>query len=146
MPATDRIDTDSSRLADELAIRNLVAHLAHLADESGPEDLDEYVSLFTDDASWGPPGQEHKGRSEILQGARERRLKGQQGPGTDTRHIITTQAVHFEGLDAAVSDAYFIIVAQTKTSPTLRLVGRYHDLLRRDDGTWRLASRQITMG
>src|SRR5262245_65292186 len=97
MPATDPIENDSLRLADELAIRNLVARLAHLADESGPEDLSEYISLFTDDASWGPPGQEHKGRSEILQGARERRLNGQQGPGTDTRHIVTTQATRFEG-------------------------------------------------
>jgi uncharacterized protein (TIGR02246 family) len=146
MPATDRSDNDSLFLADDLAIRNLVARLAHLADESGPDDLDEYVSLFTEDASWGPPGQEHKGRAEILQGARDRRLNGQQGPGTDTRHIITTQAIRFDGPDTAVSDAYFVIMAQTRTSPTIRLVGRYRDLLQREDGAWRLASRQITMG
>jgi uncharacterized protein (TIGR02246 family) len=146
MPATDRSENDPLRLADDLAIRNLTARLAHLADETGPEDLDEYISLFTNDASWGPPGREHKGRTEILQGARERRLNGQQGPGTDTRHIVTTQAIRFEGLDAAVSDAYFVIMAQTKTHPTIRLVGAYHDLLRREDGVWRLASRQITVG
>jgi uncharacterized protein (TIGR02246 family) len=146
MPVTDRIENEALRPADDLAIRNLVARLAHLADESGPEDLDEYISLFTEDASWGPPGQEHKGRTEILQGARARRLNGQQGPGTDTRHIVTTQAIRFEGPDTAVSDAYFMILAQTRTSPTLRLVGLYHDFLRREDGVWRLASRQITMG
>jgi uncharacterized protein (TIGR02246 family) len=134
------------RLADELEIRNVVARLAHLADTSGPDDLGEYIDLFASDATWEMPGSEHRGRVEILEGARDRRRRGQQGPGTDSRHVITTQAVRFEGTDSAVSDAYFLFVADTTSAPVIRLIGHYHDLFQREQGGWKLARRQITPG
>lgn len=134
------------RVADDLAIRNLVARLAHLADTAAIDELDEYVGLFTEDASWEMAGNERRGRDAILEGARERRLAGTQGPGTHSRHVITTQAVRLEGHDSAVSDAYFLFVADTDTSPAIRLVGHYHDRFRKDAGTWRLAQRRITTG
>jgi 3-phenylpropionate/cinnamic acid dioxygenase small subunit len=134
------------RPADDLAIRNLVARLAHLADMSGPDELDEYVGLFTEDATWGMPDNQRTGRADILDAARERRLSGQQGPGTNSRHVITTQAVRFDGADSAVSEAYFLFVADTTTTPTIRFIGHYHDLLRREGGTWKLARREITPG
>ena len=147
MPAADALGPDDVRhLADELEIRNLVARLAHLADASGPDELDEYIALFTDDATWEMPGSERRGRADILTGARERRHAGQQGPGTNTRHVITTQAVRFAGPDTAVSDAYFLLVADTTTAPAVRMIGHYHDELRREDGHWRLARRVITPG
>ena len=134
------------RLADELEIRNVVARLAHLADSSGPDDLGEYIDLFTSDATWEMSGSERRGRVDILEGARQRRRSGQQGPGTNSRHVITTQAVRFEGTDSAVSDAYFLFVTDTTGAPVIRLIGHYHDLFRREQGGWRLARRQITPG
>jgi uncharacterized protein (TIGR02246 family) len=136
----------TARLADELAIRNLTARMAQLADTSGADDLDEYIDLFSDDAVWALPGNERKGRQSILEGARERRMAGTQGPGTNTRHVITTQAVRFEGDDEAVSDAYYLFVSDTSTTPTVRMMGHYHDLLRREGGTWKMARREITPG
>ena len=147
MSTTGAVSTsDIQHLADDLAIRNLVARLAHLADVSGPDDLDEYAGLFSEDGSWEMPGDVRRGRASIIEGARERRRSGTQGPGTSTRHVITTQAVSFDGEDTAVSDAYFLFVADTTSAPTIRFVGHYHDLLRREGGTWRLARRQITSG
>ncbi|HEX5266495.1 MAG TPA: nuclear transport factor 2 family protein [Acidimicrobiales bacterium] len=147
MAAADAPGPDAlRRLADEMEIRNVVARLAHLADASGPDDLDEYLDLFTADASWEMPGNDRRGRADIQAGARERRLAGQQGPGTGTRHVITTQAVRFEGPDGAVSDSYFLLAADTATAPTIRIVGHYHDLFRRVDGSWKLAQRRITPG
>ena len=134
------------RLADELEIRNLVARLAHLADTSGPDDLAEYIDLFTSDATWEMRGSELRGRVEILEGARQRRRSGQQGPGTNSRHVITTQAVRFEATDSATSDAYFLFVADTTGAPVIRLIGHYHDAFRREQGGWKLARRQITPG
>lgn len=75
-------DQEAARRAlDELEVRNLLARLAHLAAE---DDLDEYGTLFTEDAVWeGPPGpgpfggafkRVLNGRAEILAGARERRV------------------------------------------------------------------------
>lgn len=145
-PAEASVTGELQRLADELEIRNVVARLAHLADSSGPDDLDEYLELFTEDASWEMPGSDRRGRADILEGARERRRNGQQGPGTNTRHVITTQAVRFEGADTAVSDAYFLLAAETTTTPTIRVVGHYHDVFRREAGGWKLARRQITPG
>ena len=104
------------------------------------------LRLFTDDATWEMPGSERRGRADILEGARERRRTGQQGPGTASRHVITTQAVRFEGADAAVSDAYFLFVADTTTTPTIRIIGHYHDDFRREAGGWKLARRRITPG
>ncbi len=147
MSTTEAVGTDAAgRVADDLAIRNLVARLAHLADMAAPEELDEYVALFTEDAAWELPGNERRGHDDILEGARQRRGAGTQGPGTNTRHVITTQTVHFDGADTAVSDAYFLFVADTTTTPVIRSMGHYHDLLRRDGGVWRLARRQITPG
>jgi len=47
------IDTDT-RIADELAIRNTIARVAHLADMG--LDPDEYVENFTEEADWLMPG------------------------------------------------------------------------------------------
>ncbi len=60
-------------MSDELAIRNVVARLAMLADEG---DLEEYVDLFTDNARWDMPGGELQGRENLLAGAIERRAAG----------------------------------------------------------------------
>ena len=43
-----------TRIADELAIRNLIARVAHLADMG--VDPDEYVENFTEEADWLMPG------------------------------------------------------------------------------------------
>jgi 3-phenylpropionate/cinnamic acid dioxygenase small subunit len=131
-------------VADELAIRNVVARLAQLADMGV---LDDYLKLWTEDASWEMPGAPpRKGHADILQGAKERRASGMQGPGTSTRHVITTLSVELDGLDAATTDSYFLFVTDTSTSPRLSIVGHYHDTLRRSAEGWRVARRQITFG
>jgi 3-phenylpropionate/cinnamic acid dioxygenase small subunit len=131
-------------VADELTIRNIIARLAQLADMG---DLDDYLKLWTEDASWEMPGAPaRKGHAEILQGARERRASGTQGPGTSTRHVVTTLAVQVDGADTASSDSYFLYVADTTSSPRLGSIGHYHDTLRRSTDGWRVARRQITFG
>lgn len=136
----------AEHVADDIAVRNLIAKLAQLADMAEADDLDEYGALFTEDASWVMPGNHRRGRADIVEGARERRRNGSQGPGTSSRHVLTTQAIRFEDRDTAVSDAYFLFVGDTTTTPTIRMVGHYHDLVRREGDTWKVARRQITPG
>jgi uncharacterized protein (TIGR02246 family) len=136
----------SDRLADELAIRNLIARLAHMADMASIDDLDRYIACFTEDASWEMPGNERRGHEAIRAGARERRLSRAQGPGSNSRHVITTIAVDVDGTDTATSDAYFLAYANTTTSPTVNVMGHYHDTWSRTDEGWKLARRQITFG
>jgi 3-phenylpropionate/cinnamic acid dioxygenase small subunit len=133
------------QLADEMEIRNLVSRLAHLADIAPDSELDEYVSLFTDDAHWEMPGSAIDGRSQILAGAKARRASGIQGPGTHTRHVITTHRVSVAG-ESATGRAYFMMVGDTDTAPRIRAAGQYDDRYERTSEGWKLARRDITPG
>jgi uncharacterized protein (TIGR02246 family) len=136
-------DDAMAGLAAELEIRNLIARLAQLADHG---DLEEYAGLFTADAAWEYPGGPRRGRADILAGARERRSQRVTGPGSATRHVITTLAVRVHDATTATADSYFLFWRDTATSPALVNMGHYHDVLRREEGAWRIARREITLG
>jgi len=127
---------------DELAVRNLVARVAQYAD--GP-DVDAYVALFTPDAVWDMPGAPRKGHAEIRAGSEERRATGQIGPGSNTRHVVSTTAVRVYE-QHAVADSVWQFYVDTNTAPKLQLMGTYRDELRRVGNEWKLARRQITIG
>lgn len=130
-------------LVDELAVRNVLARIAQLADTG---DLDEYLTLFAPDASWEMPGMPARsGHADLRQGAVDRRASGMQGPGTGTRHVLTTTAVTIDG-DIATARSYWMFLADTTTQPTIRLTGQYDDVLRRASTGWQMARRVITMG
>jgi uncharacterized protein (TIGR02246 family) len=127
---------------DELAVRNVVARLAQYAD--GP-DVDAYVALFTPDAVWDMPGAPRRGHAEIRAGSEERRAAGQIGPGSGTRHVVSTIAVRVEE-DRAVADSVWQFFVDTATAPRLQLIGTYHDELVRSGSEWKLSRREITIG
>ncbi len=132
-------------------IRTVLARIAQLADSG---DLDEYLSLFTEDAVWAMPdnpavgmtANEKRGHAEIRAGAEERRASGLQGPGTESRHVLTTIAVTVESDTRATARSYFMFLATTTTTPTIRTAGQYDDVLVRGERGWQLAHRQITIG
>jgi 3-phenylpropionate/cinnamic acid dioxygenase small subunit len=132
-------------------IRTVLARIAQLADTG---DLEEYLTLFTEDAVWGMPdnpavgmtANEKKGHAEILAGAQERRASGLQGPGTESRHVLTTIAIDVESEDRATARSYFLFFDSTSTTPTLRTMGQYDDVLVKGEGGWQLARRRITVG
>ena len=127
---------------DELAVRNLVARVAQFAD--GP-DVDAYVSLFTPDAVWDMPGAPRQGHDEIRAGSMARRAAGQIGPGSNTRHVVSTIAVRVHE-NHAVADSVWQFYVDTASAPKLQLMGTYHDECRRQGQEWKLAHRQITIG
>jgi 3-phenylpropionate/cinnamic acid dioxygenase small subunit len=132
-----------ARVAAEIEIRNLIARIAQLADHG---ELDEYVSLFSEDASWEFPGAPRHGRVDILAGAQERRSQGVTGPGSATRHVITTLAVQVADAVTATADSYWLFWRDTTTTPVLFNMGHYHDTVRLVDGQWRITRRVITLG
>jgi ketosteroid isomerase-like protein len=137
-------------MSDDNDIRSLLARLAHLADSG---DLDEYLTLFTEDAAWvipaipqtGVAASERRGVEEIAEGVRERRAAGVQGPGTGTMHLVTTTDVEIHG-DQATALSTWLFLADTSTAPRVQAVGRYEDTLRRTPDGWRLARREISAG
>ena len=138
-------------VAADAEIRTVLARIAQLADTG---DLDEYVTLFTDDAVWampdnptlGMPASEKRGIADIRAGAEERRAGGVQGPGTNTRHVLTTTAVFVESDDRATARSYFQFYGSTTSQPVLRNMGQYDDVLVRGAQGWQLAHRTITFG
>lgn len=141
-PAMTR-PTEPNANADELAVRTIVARIAHLSDSG---ELDEYGRQFTEDARWVMPGVPVKhGRAEIVAAGAARRATGETGPGSASRHLIGTVAVAVTG-DTAVADSYWQFYVDTTTAPTLKLMGAYHDTFRRTPDGWQLAERLITLG
>jgi 3-phenylpropionate/cinnamic acid dioxygenase small subunit len=132
-----------ARVVADLEIRNLLARVAQLADHGG---LDEYILLWTEEASWEFPGAPRRGREAIMQGALQRRAENVTGPGSATRHVITTVVVEVEDALNATADSYWSFWRDTTTTPFLFNMGYYHDTLRFEDGAWRIARREITVG
>jgi 3-phenylpropionate/cinnamic acid dioxygenase small subunit len=133
------------RLIAESEIRNVVARLAHLADDAK---LDEYLDLYTEDGSWGhddnPP---FVGREGLRAGAEQRIHDQVQGLGTGRRHINTTLAVTVVGPDDATAESYFLYLATKDVDhPQVLGTGRYLDRFRRTPDGWKLASRRIVTG
>jgi len=143
--------TDVERIAAELEIRNLIARVAQYADSG---EIADYCALFTKDAVWamppapklGLPASERTGIDVIEAGVRERRGSGMQGPGTNTKHVVTTIAVDVTGPDDATGRTYWMFYTDTTGDPAVLNMGHYEDTFRRTDAGWKLARRTIVMG
>jgi 3-phenylpropionate/cinnamic acid dioxygenase small subunit len=131
-----------------LAIHHVLARLAYASDEGS---LDEYQALFTEDAELivddpriAVPGSEAvRGSAQIRATAEKRREAKTSGPGSNTRHVVSTIAVEVDGHDAT-STASWLLFRDSNGIPSLVGVGQYRDRLRLDDHGWRIASRTIT--
>jgi len=137
--------------ADQLELANLVARIAHLADSG---DLDSYATCFADDAEWWPPEEPGVdvstdpafGLEAILASARDRRDRGVQGPGTNTRHVVSTSAFTIDSPDRARGLSYWRYYTHSNETPQLRTQGEYHDEFVRVQGQWRLQKRTLLRG
>jgi 3-phenylpropionate/cinnamic acid dioxygenase small subunit len=142
-----------ARLAAESEIRNIVARLGHLADDG---DIDEYLSLMTEDAEWGIPGRPaRKGHEALRARVLEDRASGIQGPGSASRHVNTALWVNVDG-ERAVAESYFLYITnanggtagsttQDATTPNVQMTGRYHDEFVSTPTGWKLRSRTILL-
>ncbi len=131
------------RVADELEIRSLVANVSRYADGG---EISDYVALFTEDACWAMPGAPRTGWDDIRAGSEARRAAGETGPGSQTRHMVTTIAVQVDGSDVATADSSWMFLVDTAERPTIKLCGTYRDRLVRTPDGWRVAHRDIAFG
>jgi uncharacterized protein (TIGR02246 family) len=140
MSESNRID----RVADELAIRNLLAELAWQADSTSMDDVERYVDCFTPDAVWEVPGDVRSGHDDIRAGVTERRSAAAQRQGTATAHILATTTVTFEDDDSARVRSYVQAVRVVAGEPPMiAVVNRYDDRFRRTSVGWKLHRRRI---
>jgi len=141
------------RVIDELEIRNILARLAHIADTASINELDQYLALWTEDGTWAVlsgtslPTQEQRGHAALRAAAKARREAGVQGPGTNSRHIVSTNVVEFESADRARARSYFHVFRDTRGErPVSDSVGEYTDTFVRTPEGWKLHRREVVQG
>lgn len=125
----------------ELAIRNLIARIAQLAD-SGP--IETYLEQFTEGAIWG--GGRHPqivGRDAIRDYALARQKKGYMGPGTQTTHVVSTTYIETSDDTAHGKSVYHYYCDVNTANPSLASMGVYTDSFHKVAGQWLLAKRII---
>ena len=145
----------SDRTADELAIRNLIARFALLADRGG--DLTDYLACLAEDAIWeyseetrkhaspDQPGLRLVGKAAIEADRKRMRASAFQGPATKTYHLNTTLEVRFLNDDEAEAESYWVYVdAKAQGGPAIRRIGHYLDRFRRTAAGWQYTLRSVT--
>jgi len=64
-------------------------------------------------------------------------------PGTPrTMHVVTNLSLHIDG-DTATDQAYWETIATRDCKSVVAGAGHYEDLLKREDGKWKFAKREI---
>jgi hypothetical protein len=123
---------------DDAAIRNVIGLAALLGDTGAPED---YRLVYAPDASWQMADVSQQGADEIVAAAAARRAAGVGGPGSGTRHFVTTLTVEVTG-DTARAVSYYAFLAGNAIATT----GTYRDELARTEAGWQITRRGITAG
>jgi ketosteroid isomerase-like protein len=114
-------------------VRATIAAYTHALDDGRTDDV---VATFCTDGVCAIPGMgTHEGHDAL------RAAYARWAPRRPQRHLVVNTHVH-EWTDAeakATSDVVFLLLGDDGWS--VQLVGRYHDVLRREGGTWRFARR-----
>jgi hypothetical protein len=125
-------------LADELAIKRLLAEYCHRVDDGR---LDELAQLFTIDGEFVFGSLSARGRGEVT-GWFERFHP----PAERGKHLTTNVVVELDAADgdraSARSDFAFLGFRDGQLTPTL--AGRYDDELQRVDGRWLIGRRDAS--
>lgn len=147
---TPMTESELRWLADQLALRDLIARVAQLADTG---EVDEYAACWAEDGEWVAPTDSlgvsagdppRRGRDSVIAGVRHRRAMGVQGPGTHTRHVVSTTSLTRTGPDSATGRSYWRYYADTDALPRIVLTGQYDDEFVRSPDGWRLRVRRVS--
>lgn len=129
----------TSWAADELAIRNLLALGCYLADEGTADDV---AALLAPDGTWQlSSGTVWRGRAEVATGLQAARDTGVAGPGSGSRHLLTTVWVSVGADGSARSRARWLLLRDSDGVVVSH--GDYQDGWRRTDGAWALHARRV---
>jgi hypothetical protein len=128
--------TDTTFAAVAEGVRATIAAYTQALDDGRTDDV---VATFCPDGVCDIPGMgTHEGHDAL------RAAYAEWAPRRPQRHLVLNTLVTERGNDEAeaISDVVFIL--QGKSGWAIQLVGRYHDTLHRDGGTWRFHRRVAT--
>jgi 3-phenylpropionate/cinnamic acid dioxygenase small subunit len=155
---------DRDRLLQQLEIQQFLSYEAWLLDERR---LYDWLDCFTDDVSYslavretlqardeqlapfGPPPApllvDDKAFLTVRVKRLETRLAHAEQPPSFTRHLVTNVLVHAsDGREAQVSSSCLVLQTRIDVADH-SFAGKRDDLLRRVDGEWRIARRQVVL-
>lgn len=139
-------DSILQRVADELAIRGLITRVSTLGDYG---DLDEYQSLYTEDAVWRmeaiagqPETPPTRGAAAIRAASQARRDQGATGPGSHKAHVTVVNRVTLDG-DTATAESYMTFYTDTDTKPQVGVFVIYKNAFVRTPQGWKLSVRVV---
>jgi uncharacterized protein (TIGR02246 family) len=123
------------RLADVTAgVQAALAAYTQALDDGRADDV---VATFCEDGVVDIPGMgTHEGHEALLAA-----YTGW-APRRPQRHLVLNTHVAEWSDDEATATSDVIFLLQGKDGWSVQLVGRYHDELRNEDGTWRFAHRR----
>jgi ketosteroid isomerase-like protein len=135
-PTSQAEDPNVARLLNRQAIEQLLAgDYPHALDS---RDFDGYAALFTEDGQLTLQGNTAKGRAAI------RDFVAALPPEPRVMHPISNLSYTIEG-DTARGGAYWQDIGLVNGAPGVLVAGRYEDTLRKVDGVWRIATRNIVI-
>lgn len=135
-------------------VADAIARIAQAGDDGAVPD---YLALLTIDVRWEMqsaaasliPGQVRVGHSDVRDGVQDRRASKVQGPGSNTRHVVTGTVVtpgRGENAGTATAISCFRFYQNTSSKPRLASMGVYHDEFRLIGKRWLMSSRTIEIG
>ena len=129
-------DPNLARVVDRLAIEQLLAgDYPHALDT---RNFDAYASLFTEDGELTLQGNTSKGRAAI------KTFVSALPAEPRVVHPINNLSYTIDG-DTAKGGAYWQDVGLVNGAPGILIAGRYEDTLRKVNGQWRIATRNIVI-
>ena len=148
LPAADSLQA----IAERTLIRELMDRYGIVHDSGSPE---EYADLFTADGEIAvAPGAPAivKGRAALIAQARRDHERFGNEPAANgqttsiMRHLISNSEIKLTGEDSALGTCYVTtVVKKGDVGPAILSVSRYTDRYAKQNGTWRIQRREITL-
>jgi 3-phenylpropionate/cinnamic acid dioxygenase small subunit len=127
----------ASVLEEKDAIRELLHEYCYRLDQHRFVELAE---LFTEDGEWITPYARAKGRAEMA--ALWRRVVPAKGEGPGRLHYVMNTIISIHGVQAEARSNY-LVVLQMPDGLAPSVCGTYSDVLRKDEGAWRIERREL---
>ena len=136
------IDERVQRLEDFAAIRRLLLEYRRTLDE---KDFRGYAALFAQEGEFVAGDLRARGPEaifELVDGMRGTLLTDRSG---DDLHLLVNVTIDLDGDRARAESNWLYIVRGQADTPVLAKIGRYHDVLTRENGHWRFLRREAPM-
>lgn len=135
-PPAPAADPRIASLVERQAIDQLIAGDYPRALDT--HDYDAYAALFTEDGELSLQGQAARGRQAV------RDFVAALPTEPRVIHIISNLSYRIDG-DTATGGAYWQDIGMSGTTPGVLVAGHYEDTLRKENGAWRIAKRDIVI-